>query len=290
MSGGISDQKYESFILAIKQGSEYDLSDYSDKSLRRRIAKILSDNSTDINSLIIEIRRNKDFLEKIIKDITVNTTELFRDPGIWQTLRYSIFPRLARNSTINIWHAGCSTGQEVYSMLILLKETGLYDKARILATDINSDVLSIAAKGRYKYRFNIGYLDNFDKVIRENPLNYEQFRDVSYSEYFDIDQQNDVLAIKPFLLEKPVFRKHDLVAGKNDLIYSKFDLIICRNVVIYFNHALQTRVFELFHESLHGGGGLMLGLHEAITGPAAQGFVKSGPFYSKPMETSGILY
>jgi chemotaxis protein methyltransferase CheR len=285
MGISVTDKDYNLFITAIKQASDYDFSDYSDKSFKRRIAKILSDNSTDINSLIIGIRKDKDFLEKIVRDITVNTTELFRDPLMWQHLRYNVLPKLAGLSTINIWHAGCSTGQEVYSMLILLKEEGLYDKARVLATDINSEVLSVAAAGRYKYRFNIGYLDNFDKVIKENPLNYEEFRDVPYSEYFDLDEKRDILAIKPFLLEKPVFRKHDLVNGKT-VNPAKFDLIICRNVIIYFNYSLQNRIFELFYKNLHKGGFLMLGMHETIMGTIATGFVKSGQVYCKSGDIS----
>jgi chemotaxis protein methyltransferase CheR len=280
MGINVTDKDYNLFISAIKQASDYDFSDYSDKSFKRRIAKILSDNSTDINSLITGIRKDKDFLEKIVRDITVNTTELFRDPKMWQYLRYNVLPQLAGLTTINIWHAGCSTGQEVYSMLILLKEEGLYDKARVLATDINSEVLSVASKGRYKYRFNIGYLDNFDKVIKENPLNYEELRDVPYSDYFDLDERSDILAIKPYLLEKPVFRKHDLVKG-TIVNPAKFDLIICRNVIIYFNYSLQNRIFELFYNSLHKGGYLMLGMHETIMGSVASGFVKSGQIYSK---------
>lgn len=276
----ISEKDYRSFLFAIKQSSEYDLSDYSDKSLKRRIAKVLADNRKDIGVLISEIRKNSDFLEKIVKDITVNTTELFRDPDVWQNIRYNILPLLEGYSTINIWHAGCSSGQEVYSMLILLNEAGLLDKARIFATDINSDMLDAAKGGVYKYRFNIGYLDNFDKVIRENPLNYDEFRDVPYSKYFDIDKESDTLRIKPFLLEKPVFRKHDLVSGKNVHI-SKFDLVICRNVIIYFNYSLQTRIFELFYESLHPEGVLVLGMHETMTGTIASRFTKSGSFYTR---------
>lgn len=278
MAISISDQEYKSFVTSIHRTSGYDFSDYSDKSLRRRIAKILADNSTDIKSLVTRIRKDPEFLEKIVRDITVNTTELFRDPKMWQYLRYNVLPLFADYPNINIWHAGCSTGQEVYSMLILLKEEGLYDKARVLATDINSEVLSTAAAGRYKYRFNIGYLDNFDKVIRENPLNYDEFRDVPYSDYFDLDERSDSLAIKPYLLEKPVFRKHDLVTGSNPAT-GKFDLIICRNVAIYFNYSLQNRIFELFHSNMYKEGYLMLGMHETIMGQVAGKFIKSGPVY-----------
>ena len=288
MTKTVSDQDYRLFVNTVKRVSEYDLSDYSDKSLKRRIAKVLSDNKTDIHKLISDINSNTDYLEKIIRGVTVNTTELFRDPKAWHDIRYKVLPELASLPTINIWHAGCSTGQEVYSMLILLNETGLLDKARVLATDINSNVLETAGSGIYKYRFNRGYLDNFDRVIRRNPLNYEEFRDVPYSKYFTIDKDSDTLTIKPFLLEKPVYKKHDLVSC-NNFIPGKFDLIICRNVIIYFNYSLQNRIFNFFYQNLHPGGSLVLGMHESISGPMSERFIKSGHAYSKPVKYFGKI-
>ena len=116
----LSDQEVVFFINAVKNASNYDFSEYSEKSLKRRLQKILIDNNMDLITLINKLKTNKDFLEKTVKDVTVNTTELFRDPQIWQTLRYRILPKFNDNKNINIWHAGCSTGQEVYSMMILL--------------------------------------------------------------------------------------------------------------------------------------------------------------------------
>lgn len=274
----ITDLDLAQFNLVVKGTSSYDFSEYSEKSIKRRLAKLLVDNKTDIPGLLSEIRKSKDFLEKVVRDITVNTTELFRDPQIWHMLRYRILPRYAGNTNINIWHAGCSTGQEVYSMMILLSEMGLLEKSRILATDINSEVLNQAAKGTYKYRFNIGYLDNFDKVIRENPYNYEEYFDVSYEKYMEIDKVKDILKMKPFLLEKPVFKKHDLVKD-NNIFHGKFDIILCRNVIIYFNYELQNRVFSLFRESLFDTGCLVLGMHETILGNHALNFEKKDMAY-----------
>ena len=276
----VSDQDIQLFISTIKKFSDYDFSDYSEKSFKRRLAKILSDDKSNINSLISAILKNKEFLEKVVKDITVNTTELFRDPEIWHILRYQILPRYKNNDTINIWHAGCSTGQEVYSMLILLNEIGLFDKTNIYATDLNVDVLETAKKGVYKYLFNIGYLDNFDKVIKENPFNYESYNDVPYSKYFGIDKSKDTIKMKSFLLQKPVYKKHDLV--RDDNIFSiKFDLILCRNVIIYFNYNLQNKVFNLFYNSLYTKGCLVLGMHETILGQNASKFEKKGQAYFK---------
>lgn len=165
-------------------------------------------------------------------------------------------------------------------MVILLSEMGLIDKAKIVATDINTDVLDQARKGVYKYRFNIGYLDNFDKVIRQNPFNYEEVLDIPYDKYFEINKQRDTLAIRKELTEIPFFRKHDLVNDGN-FIYAKFDIIMCRNVIIYFNNSLQNKVFGLFHQNLYTGGCLVLGAHEAILGPQSSWFEKNGSFYIK---------
>jgi len=276
----LSDKEVQYFTTTIKNYSEYDLTEYSEKSLKRRIQKVLDDNKLDISTAIQKLKNDPDFLERVVKDITVNTTELFRDPQVWQDLRFRILPKFKNNKNINIWHAGCSTGQEVYSMLILLNEMGLYDKAKIFATDINEDALEIAKKGEYKYRFNIGYLDNFDKVIKENPFNYEEYNDVPYSKYFKINKAHNSLEINNFLREKPIYRKHDLVKMEN-LYFAKFDLIICRNVIIYFKYELQSKVFKLFHEHLYTNGYLLFGMHESMLGEIANKFEKRGNFYRK---------
>lgn len=276
----VTNEDVQRFITAIKMASTYDFNDYSDRSFKRRVEKLLVDNHMDINQMSLKVAKDKDFLEKVVKDITVNTTELFRDPEMWSTLRYQILPKLKKNKSIFIWHAGCSSGQEIYSMLILLNELGMFEQAKVFASDINSDMLEIAKKGTYKYRFNLGYLDNFDKVIKENPLNYEDVKDVDYEKYFDIDKVKDTITMKQFLREKAVFRKHDLVKDGN-IFYSKFDIIFCRNVIIYFNNKLQNSVIELFSNSLYRDGFLILGAHESILGPVANNFERTKGFYRK---------
>jgi chemotaxis protein methyltransferase CheR len=276
----VEDQDIMMFVSTLNNSSGYDFSEYSEKSLKRRLAKVLMDNKLDINQLIVEIKKNQHFAEKVVKELTVNTTELFRDPPVWQILRFKILPSFRENKTLNIWHAGCSTGQEVYSMMILLNELGMLDKAKIYGTDINTDVLEYAKKGLYKYRFNIGYLDNFDKVIKENPFNYEKYVDVPYSRYFEIDKTKDLIKMLPFLTEKPIFKKHDLVKD-NNIFFSRFDIIFCRNVIIYFNYNLQNRVFNLFNGSLYEGGCLVLGMHETILGPLTSSFEKKEQIFLK---------
>src|SRR6056297_2052068 len=275
---GLTDKEVLYFVTTIKNHSEYNFTEYSEKSLKRRIQKVLDDNKMDISTIINKLKNDRAFLEKVVKDITVNTTELFRDPQVWQDLRFRILPKFKNNKNINIWHAGCSTGQEVYSMLILLNELDLLDKAKIFATDINEDALNAAKKGVFRYRFNIGYLDNFDKVIKENPFNYEEYNDVPYSKYFKIDKVTDTIIMNDFLRKKPIFRQHDLVKGSN-LYFAKFDLILCRNVIIYFKYSLQNKVFKLFHDHLYTNGYLVLGMHETMLGEIASKFEKRGQSY-----------
>jgi chemotaxis protein methyltransferase CheR len=270
----------QQFITAVRNCSSYDFSEYSDKSLKRRLAKVLVDYKLDIQSLITQMRNSPLMVEQVIKEITVNTTELFRDPHIWQHVKHVLLPKFKHQSTINIWHAGCSTGQEVYSMLMVLNELNMLDKARVYASDINTDVLLTARRGSYKYRFNITYLDNFDKALKENIFNYEEYFDIPYSKYFEIDKEKDIIKMHPSLTDKPNFKKQDLVKEGN-IFYVKFDIIICRNVIIYFNYDLQNKIFDLFYNNLYPNGYLWLGMHESIMGPFASRFEKNGHFYQK---------
>jgi chemotaxis protein methyltransferase CheR len=265
-------------IQVIKSSSAYDFSNYSIKSFTRRIEKTLFDFKLDLNELIKNIKSSPEFVEELVKNITVNTTELFRDPKAWQSLRFRILNQFTDNRKINIWHAGSSTGQEVYSMLILLSELGLLEKANVFATDINEDVLAVAKIGEYSYRFNLEYFDNFNKVICENPFNYEVKDNIPHSKYFEIDKKNDLIKVHEFLRKKPVWIKHDLVTEDN-IFNTKFDLILCRNVLIYFNTELQSKVFETFYQSLFRNGVLMVGIHESIIGPFSNSFLKSGLLY-----------
>ena len=274
----ITDSELMLIIQTIRSVSTYDFSDYSDKSLKRRFIKILMDSRISTVELIHQLRTQPKFVEDIAKRVTVNTTEMFRDPPIWLSLRSEILPKLAKKPTIRIWHAGCSSGQEVYSMMILLHEMGLFDKTELYASDLNTDVIEVAKKGIYKYKFNIGYLDNFDKVIRNDINNPLIIRDIPYNKYFDIDEVGDRLIMKDFLCRKPNYHKLDLVKDTN-LFNVTFDLIMCRNVIIYFNYGLQNKIFQLFHGNLRDDGFLMLGIHESILGPYATKFEKRGYYY-----------
>ena len=274
----ITDSELLQITQAIRSASTYDFSDYSEKSLKRRFAKILLDYRFTMNELLHQLKIQPKFVDEVVKKVTVNTTELFRDPHVWLSLRSDLLLKLAQKPVIRIWHAGCSTGQEVYSMIILLTEMGLINKTELYATDLNTDAIDIARKGVYKYKFNIGYLDNFDKVIRNDINNPLIVRDIPYQKYFEIDQLGDKIKIDKSLLEKPKYAKHDLVKDPN-IFHVSFDLIMCRNVIIYFNYNLQNKIFQLFYNSLCENGFFMLGIHESILGPFSSKFEKRGHYY-----------
>ena len=266
------------FLTALKAYTSYDLSDYSDRSLRRRLSKVLEDERITIDELLLKISQNPAYGEHVVESITVNTSEFFRDPALWLLLRSRIYPKFRTQAYLNVWHAGCSMGQEVYSNLMLLNELGLYEKARVYASDINVKILEAAQRGEYRYRFNLSYLDNFDLVINTNPLNYEEKLDIPYSKYFRVDESRDLISIHSDLRKKPIFRCNDLVKGVNPF-FVRYDVIFCRNVLIYFNAALQNRLFEVFYRNLYPGGILILGAHESIIGSWANKFERLSQVY-----------
>lgn len=143
------------FITALRAYTSYDLSDYSDRSLRRRLYKVLDDQRITIDELLAQLAKDPSYGEQLVEAITVNTSELFRDPSVWLLLRSRIYPKFKAQTYLNVWHAGCSMGQEVYSNLMLLNELGLYEKARVYASDINAKIIQAAQKGEYRYRFNL---------------------------------------------------------------------------------------------------------------------------------------
>lgn len=272
-------------LTTLRENSKYDLTNYSEKSIQRRLEKVTDDFQLDVPKMLYKIKSDSSFPQKLVEAISVNTTEFFRDPNIWMQLRYDIYPKLKDISQINIWHAGCSTGQEIYSNLILLNELELLDKVKVFATDINNTVIERAKKGIYRYRLNYDQLINFDKVINRHPLNYDINRGVPYSKYFDINVKKDLLKIKPFLLNKVMFRQHDLINGDKSF-FMKFHLIFCRNVLIYFNFNLQKKVLKTFHDNLNDLGFIILGQHESILEPKELNLKKQKDYYvPRPPDT-----
>lgn len=273
------DNDVKFFIDTLKKFSCYDLSGYSPNSLKNRLNKVLRTYKINLLQLSDKIIKDKIFADNIIKIITVNTTELFRDTKLWINLQNTVLPFYKNNNSVKIWHAGCSTGLEVFSMLILLDKLNLFEKCEIYATDINADSLEIAKKGVYKYLSNKIFLDNFEKVINPESISMQK-KKISYNKYFTIDMAADELRMSSTLLNKPVYKLSNIIKERNpfDLHY---DIIVCRNVIIYFNTSMQKKMIHLFYNNLLPDGCLILGMHERIQGSCSNYFEKKQQVYFK---------
>jgi chemotaxis protein methyltransferase CheR len=279
----IPDEDIKLFLQTIKLRSNYDFSNYSLKSLKRRIFKIMSDTGLNISEIRSKIQDDKEFMVKVVKNLTINTTELFRDPKVWRSILYDILPLYLNRGSIKVWHPGCSTGEEVYSLMIILSKLGILEKSEIYASDINNDVLNVASEGKYKYSFNQHFIDNFNSVINTDKDLKEIIPCTSHENYFNVNKVYDVIKMNAFLKEKPFYKVIDLVKDEN-LFNTTFDLIICRNVIIYFNYELQNKVLDLFYKNLNKNGCLVLGLHESIMGPYESRFDKKNLAYFRKNE------
>ncbi len=270
----------QNFQHTVRDHSDFDFSDYSHTSLQRRLNRILLELELNMDQLLTRMTTDSEFTDQIMRKITVHTTELFRDPQIWKKIKDELLPSFSHQETIRIWHPGCSTGQEVYSMLMILDSLELLEKTEIYASDLHEEVLNTARQGRYKYRFNQSYLENFDRVMLNGEGNFSWNQRKYWKKYFHIDESHDTIQMKESLRQKPVYKKLDLVKDSN-LFLVNFDLIVCRNVIIYFNAGLQNRVFDLFQKNLKRQGCLLLGVHESIMGPSSKKFIRKDPFYYK---------
>ncbi|HET8773769.1 MAG TPA: protein-glutamate O-methyltransferase CheR, partial [Thermoanaerobaculia bacterium] len=228
----------------------FDFRDYSLPSLRRRIWKrVYAEGLSTISGLIEKVLHDPQSMERLLLDLSINTTAMFRDPTFYSAFRRKIIPMLRTYPFVRIWHAGCSTGEEVYSMAILLQEEGLYDRCRIYATDINEAVLQKAKSGIFPL-----------STMQENTSNYITGGGKgTFSDYYTA--RYDYAIFRPSLRENVVFAQHNLVT---DASFNHFNVIFCRNVLIYFNNALQGRVQQLFLQSMEMFGILGLGKKESI--------------------------
>lgn len=246
----IKDHEIDILLEDIYRDYGYDFLQYSRASMKRRINRIMTnDRLASFAELRFVLKDNPAFLQHFVEEITVNLTEMFRDPLFFRQLREEILPQLGTYPLIRVWIAGCSTGEEAYSMSILLKETNLYHKSLIYATDINPRVLDIARNGVYPLSqiksFSENYIESGGKqdFSKYYTANYEWAK-------FNAD-----------LKQKMILSTHNLVS---DTSFNSFQLILCRNVLIYFNKDLQERVFKLFDASLENLGYLALGSKETI--------------------------
>jgi chemotaxis protein methyltransferase CheR len=237
-------------IDVLYKSSGVDFSNYATSSFKRRIIRFIEINKIcDFNEFLKRIRSDQVYTEMLIKEISVTVTEMFRDPSFWVVMHDNILPQICRNSSINIWHAACSTGEEVLSMAILLKESNLFKHSRIIATDINYDALEVAKRGVYPLKYQ-----------ETNNRNYEQFGgNGKLSDYYTV--VGDTVQFDKSLIDNVDFRRHNLA---QDGPFSTFDLIICRNVLIYFNFDLQEKVIQTFEMSMSKGSFLGIGSKESI--------------------------
>lgn len=246
----ITDDQAEQLIGDMSELYGYDFSDYSKASFKRRIQRLLTiDHFANFEELRIRIRTDEDYFHHAVEEISVTVTEMLRDPGFYQTIRSKVIPVLATYPYIKIWHAGCATGEEVFSMAILLEEAGLLHKSLLYATDINPASLIKARKGIFPLSQMKQYSRNY--VLSGGVKDFS-----SYYSAGDHFAQFD-----PRLGEKMIYAAHNLVT---DYSFNSFQLIFCRNVLIYFNKELQNRVLRLFDESLDLNGFLALGTKESI--------------------------
>jgi chemotaxis protein methyltransferase CheR len=228
----------------------FDFRSYAYSSLKRRLWKrIHQEGMATVSELQSRVLHDPAMMEGLLLDLSINVTAMYRDPGFYLAFRTQVVPLLRTYPFIRIWHAGCSTGEEVYSMAILLQEEGLYDRARIYATDINELVLQRARAGIFPLEKMQEYTQNY---LRAGGAR-------SFSEYYTA--MYDGALFNSSLSRNVVFSQHNLVT---DGSFAEFNVILCRNVMIYFDRALQNRVHELFYNSLVGFGVLCLGSKETI--------------------------
>lgn len=255
----VKDNEVEHLIKDIYESYGYDFSLYSRASFTRRVNRIcMIDRFTSYAELRYQVLNDAEYFKHFIEEITVNVTEMFRDPIFFKSLRETILPQLGTFPLIRIWVAGCSTGEEAYSIAILLKEAGLYHKCLIYGTDINPSVLESARSGVFPMHHM--------KTYSENYMLSGGKRD--FSDYYTANYDN--ARFDKALQEKLILSTHNLVS---DSSFNSFQLIICRNVLIYFDKELQERVFTLFDASLENFGYLALGSKETLR------FSNLGKFY-----------
>jgi chemotaxis protein methyltransferase CheR len=228
----------------------YDFRQYSEAHIRRRVMNRLAlSGLKSVSELEHKVRHDEKFAALLLQDFSITVSEMFRDPDFYQAVREKIIPILKTYSFIKIWHAGCSTGEEAYSMAILLQEEGLYDRTTIYATDFNQQALDRAREGIFSA-----------EMIKEYTYNYQKSGgQESFSNYYT--SKYNMAVMGQSLKKNIVWANHNLVT---DGVFAEVHMVMCRNVLIYFEKELQNRVHALFFNSLINGGLLCLGTKESL--------------------------
>jgi len=246
----INDEELKMLLDELYRLHGYDFSSYAKASLKRRVNRLLIiDKIPSLAELLYRIKNDPEYLRHIIEELTVNVTEMFRDPGSFRLLRDKILPLLATRPFIRIWHAGCATGEEVYSMAILLEELNLLHKSLLYATDLNPSVIENLNKGIFPISQMKQYSENYQQAGGKK----------DFSTYYTA--KYDWVKFHERLRSKMIVATHNLVSDRS---FNEFQLILCRNVLIYFDKDLQDHVLNLFDESLETLGFLVLGSKENL--------------------------
>ncbi|OAN52231.1 chemotaxis protein CheR [Paramagnetospirillum marisnigri] len=243
------------FLEALARRHGYDFRGYARASLRRRAAGLaIKLGCATVAELIPRLLYDDSLLPEVLSGLSVPVTEMFRDPSVFKAIREQLVPVLATYPRINIWQAGCATGEEVYSLAILLEEVGLLHKTQIYATDINDQALAKAEEGIFPAKLIEKYTENYLKAGGTKAL----------VAYFSLGY--GFAKIDAAIKQRISFAHHNLVS---DGVFCEVNLVVCRNVLIYFDRQLQDRVLGLFDTSLSRGGFLCLGTKENLAFSAA---------------------
>jgi chemotaxis protein methyltransferase CheR len=245
-----TEDEIQHLLDIINEQTSYDFRNYSSTMVKRRIIRRMRmDQYRDISVFIDHITTNHVIMNRLISDFCIHVTEMFRNPEIYRLIRSNVIPELTTLPFVRIWIAGCSTGEEAYSLAILLQEEGILDQCRIYATDIKISVLQEARRGIISSKKYEQYAQNYVASDGRTVLkDFGQFKDGN-------------LNLHDSLLDKITFAPHNLAM---DGPFHQFDMIFCRNVMIYFNQKLKDSVHELLFQSLKPGGYLTLGDKESI--------------------------
>lgn len=266
-------------LEAVYSLSGFDFREYNQQSILRRVQhRMRINNIPTISRLTEMVIYEEQLLSQLLNDFSINVTEMFRDPTFFRAFREEVVPQLRELDKIRIWHAGCATGEEVYSMAILLREEGLLDRTALYATDMNQNVLTKAQKGAFPIQKMQAYTKNYFLAGGKE----------AFSQYYKTDAA--YVYFQPCLRENIIFAQHNLVT---DHSFQEFDVIICRNVLIYFTQKLQHDVHQLFYESLAPNGFLALGDKETLQftplAPKYQTVHQKERIYQKKIEHNHIF-
>ncbi len=245
----ITYEQLKDLVDFIRNVHGFDFGDYSAASLKRRVTRIMQLQRLSLFDLRTLLTNDPDYFETFLVEVTVNVTEMFRDPQFYKSVATNVIPYLKSYQRIKVWNAGCSTGEELYSYAILFSEENLYERCFFYGTDINVDVLEYARNGIYDLQKMKQYSENFHKTGTIHTL----------SDYYTA--KYDAAKINHSLKKNVLFSVHNLAS---DGVFNEFQVISCRNVLIYFNTDLQKRVIELFYNSLANFGFLCLGSKETL--------------------------